>query len=78
MTQSGWGVALVGFGLALGASCGGESHGETEESDRSHPELCGDGNTNGSETDIDCGGTDCFPCPVLASCKIGSNSLLIT
>lgn len=40
VTQSGWGFALVGFGLVLGASCGGESHGETEEPDWSHPELC--------------------------------------
>ena len=69
MTRHGWGSALLGACLALGASCGGESHGDGDESKRSHPELCDDGNANGNETDIDCGGSDCNACPVLASCK---------
>lgn len=29
---------------------------------------CGDGVTNGAETDVDCGGADCVPCADLSAC----------
>ena len=33
--------------------------------------TCDDGQANGSETDIDCGGADCPPCDLNESCGEG-------
>ncbi len=33
------------------------------------PGACGNGAVDGTETDTDCGGSDCAPCPSGASCK---------
>lgn len=39
------------------------------------PGSCSDGLTNGSETDVDCGGSDCTPCGDGRSCHVGSDCL---
>jgi len=35
--------------------------------------TCFDGVKNGQETDVDCGGSQCSPCPVNSTCKVGSD-----
>jgi hypothetical protein len=37
---------------------------------------CSDGIHNGTETDLDCGGRDCAPCPLLRNCQLSSDCAL--
>jgi len=39
------------------------------------PDTCFDGMTDGLETDVDCGGPDCYPCAVSKTCLQNSDCL---
>jgi hypothetical protein len=45
----------------------------TEPTSTTAPDTCDDGLQSGDETDIDCGGPTCAPCPLSASCLLDSD-----
>jgi hypothetical protein len=56
-------------------ACGGKSAFTTHDLDSTGQEktTCGDDRKNGDETDVDCGGADCVPCPQNDECRRNSD-----
>src|SRR5262249_62133272 len=66
-------AVLMGAAVAVGmGSCAGSDQGPAPGADGQAAASCRDGIRNGTETDIDCGGT-CPPCADLKACAAATD-----
>lgn len=71
-------AAFFIIGLLI-SSCGGDANSPRpiplENQNQADPVSCEDGEQNGTETDIDCGGRDCAPCDQNRACERNTDCL---